>query len=150
VEAKPRGEGPEAVAGEKLTIPLNQTLRSDFSGATMQLRTMGAGFEGVPGFDVSLTADKSQAVLDLAALKTPPGDYVIAFLGSAVAKYRHHPEAIGIAGKDFRRPLGDQLRHFGRAPARFSELRDAGQQRVLPARIFVQAPEQQPFAQAPR
>lgn len=87
----------EIAAGEKLTIPLTQTLRSEFSGATMQLRTMGAGFEGVPGFDVSLTADKSQAILDLAALKTAPGDYSIAFYGSAVAKYRHHPEAIGVA-----------------------------------------------------
>lgn len=91
------GEVLEVAAGEKLTIPLAQTLRSEFSGATMQLRTMGAGFEGVPGFDVSLTADKSQAILDLAALKTPPGDYSIAFYGSAVAKYRHHPEAIGVA-----------------------------------------------------
>ncbi len=87
----------EVVAGEKLTIPLAQTLRSEFSGATMQLRTMGAGFEGVPGFDVSLTADKSQAIVDLGALKTPPGEYTFAFFGSAVAKYRHHPEAIGVA-----------------------------------------------------
>jgi hypothetical protein len=87
----------QVTAGEKLTIPLVQTLRSEFSGATMQLRTMGAGLEGVPAFDVSLTADKSQAILDLAALKTPPGDYSIAFYGSAVAKYRHHPEAVGIA-----------------------------------------------------
>jgi hypothetical protein len=87
----------QVVAGEKLTIPLLQTLRSEFSGATMQLRAMGAGFEGVPAFDVSLTADRSQAILDLAALKTPPGDYSMAFFGSAVAKYRHHPEAVGIA-----------------------------------------------------
>lgn len=87
----------EVTAGEKLTIPLNQTLRSEFSGATMNLRTMGVGFEGAPAFDVSLTADKSQAVFDLAALKTQPGDYTIAFLGSAVAKYRHHLEAVGIA-----------------------------------------------------
>jgi membrane protein involved in colicin uptake len=33
-------------------------------------------------------------VLDLAALKTPPGDYTLAFIGSAVAKYRYHPAAV--------------------------------------------------------
>jgi hypothetical protein len=84
----------EAAAGEKLTIPLMQTRRSEFSGATMQLKTFGAGFERVPQFDVPLSADVSQAVLDLASLKTPPGDYLISFYGSAVAKYRYHPEAV--------------------------------------------------------
>jgi hypothetical protein len=87
----------EVKAGEKLTIPLVQTRRSEFSGATMQLKAIGAGFERVPAFDVSLTADASQAVLDLASLKTPPGDYLIAFYGSAVAKYRHRPEAVTAA-----------------------------------------------------
>lgn len=84
----------EVAAGEKLTIPLALTRRSEFSGATMQLKTFGAGFERVAPFDVSLTADASEAVLDLAALKTPPGDYQISFYGSAVAKYRYHPEAV--------------------------------------------------------
>uniref|UniRef100_A0A7C2NUU3 Uncharacterized protein n=1 Tax=Schlesneria paludicola TaxID=360056 RepID=A0A7C2NUU3_9PLAN len=36
-------------------------------------------------------------MLDLAALKTPPGEYLLAFHGSAVAKYRHHPEAVPAA-----------------------------------------------------
>lgn len=84
----------QAVAGQTLTIPLVHTARSEFSAATMQMKTMGAGFEGVPAFDVALTAEKSQAVLDLAKLNTPPGEYLIAFYGSAVAKYRHHPEAV--------------------------------------------------------
>jgi hypothetical protein len=85
------------IAGEKLTIPLLHTRRSEFSGAVLQLRTMGAGFDRAPQCDVSLTADQSQAVLDTAALKTPPGDYLIAFYGGAVAKYRHQPEAIAAA-----------------------------------------------------
>jgi hypothetical protein len=75
-------------AGDKLTIPLFHTRRCEFSGATMQLRTMGAGFERVPAFNVSLTADQSQAVIDTAALKTPPGEYQIAFYGAAVAKHK--------------------------------------------------------------
>lgn len=85
------------VAGEKLTIPLNHTRRSDFSGDTLQLRTMGAVFERNPQFDVKISADQSQAVLDTAALKAAPGDYLIAFYGGAVAKYRHHPEAVAVA-----------------------------------------------------
>ncbi|MBI1348239.1 serine protease [bacterium] len=86
-----------AHVGEKLTIPLNHTRRSEFSGATMELKTMGAGFERHPMFTIPLTADQSETTLDLAALKTPPGEYLIAFYGSAVAKYRHHPEAIETA-----------------------------------------------------
>jgi hypothetical protein len=82
-------------AGGKLTIPLFHTRRSDFSGATMQMKTMGAGFERVPAFNVSLTAEESQAVIDTAALKTPPGDYRIAFYGAAVAK--HKPQAVANA-----------------------------------------------------
>ncbi len=87
----------EAVAGEKLTIPLVHTRRSEFSGGTLQLRTMGAGFDRNASFDVSLTANGSQAVLDLSTLKPAPGDYLIAFYGSAVAKYRHRPDAVTAA-----------------------------------------------------
>lgn len=87
----------EVTAGEKLTIPLVQTRRCDFSGDTMQLKAFGSGFEQVPAFNVPLTADFSQATIDLGALKTAPGDYLIALYGSAVAKYRRHPEAVAAA-----------------------------------------------------
>ncbi|AMV18804.1 serine protease [Planctomyces sp. SH-PL14] len=87
----------EAKAGTTLKIPLVQTRRSEFSGATMSLKTFGSGFEANAPFTVPLTADASEAVIDLAKLKTPPGDYQIAFYGSAVAKYRHHPEAVTAA-----------------------------------------------------
>lgn len=87
----------EATAGSKLTIPLKHTRRMDFSGATIGLRAYGAGFEKFPSFDASLKEDSSEAVVDLAALKTPPGDYVIAFYGSAVAKYRYNLEAVRAA-----------------------------------------------------
>jgi hypothetical protein len=90
-------EALEVVAGQKLTIPLVQTRRSEFSGATMQLKAIGAGFEGMPPFEVPLNADSSQAIIDLGALKTPPGEYRVAFQGYAVAKYRHQPEKIEIA-----------------------------------------------------
>ncbi|MFY9255211.1 MAG: serine protease, partial [Fuerstiella sp.] len=48
-------------------------------------------------FDIALDADTSEAVLDLAKLKTPPGEYTIAFYGSAVAKYGYLPEAVPAA-----------------------------------------------------
>lgn len=95
--APPAGMVCEATVGEKLTIPLVLTRRSEFSGDTMQVRTMGAGFEQNPAFNLSLTQENAEAVLDLAALKTPPGEYVIAFYGGAVARYRHHPEAVAAA-----------------------------------------------------
>ncbi|MFM9962937.1 MAG: serine protease [Planctomycetaceae bacterium] len=99
----PPKEVQTVIAGEKLTIPLRHTRRSEFSGATLQLKTMGAGFDRTPQFDVTLTADGSQAVLDTAALKTAPGDYLIAFYGGAVAKYRHRPDAVPVAEEDHRK-----------------------------------------------
>lgn len=87
----------EARAGTTLKIPLVQTRRSEFSGATMNLKTAGAGFERMPVIKHSLTEDVSEATIDLAALKTPPGDYLIAFYGGAVAKYRHRPDMVEVA-----------------------------------------------------
>lgn len=87
----------EAKVGEKLTIPLVHRPRSEFSGATVRLRAFGNGFEAVPGFDASLTAPNSEVTLDLAALKTPPGEYLIAFYGAAVAKYRYNEEGVILA-----------------------------------------------------
>ncbi len=87
----------EATVGEKLTIPLALTRRSEFSGATMELRTAGVGFDRVPVITLPLTADQSQVVVDLVTLKTLPGDYLIAFYGGAVTKYRHQPEAVAAA-----------------------------------------------------
>ena len=93
----------EATVGQKLTIPLVHTRRSEFSGSILQLKTSGEGFENVPRFDVPLSADTSEAVLDLGALNTPPGDYLIAFYGSAVAKYRYNPEAVTAAESNHRK-----------------------------------------------
>ena len=95
--ASTEGKVWETVAGEKLTLPLIHSRRCDFSGANISLKTFGPGFEGVPAFDASLTAESSEVVLDLAKLKTPPGDYTIAFYGSAVAKYRYNLEAVSSA-----------------------------------------------------
>jgi len=87
----------EVTVGEKVTVPFVQTLRSEFQGATAELKPIGAGFEAASNLALTLTADKAEVVLDLAALKIPPGDYLVAFQGSAVTKYRHHPEAVPAA-----------------------------------------------------
>lgn len=78
----------EAVAGTQVAIPLFLQQRMEFSGAIVQLKTFGVGFESTPQFDLSLSSNTCEASLDLAKLKTPPGDYVIAFYGGAVAKFK--------------------------------------------------------------
>ena len=87
----------EVTAGETLTLPLTLTRRSEFSGKLMQLHTFGDGFEGNGQFEIDITADTAEAVLDTAKLKTKPGDYLIAFYGGAVAKYRYNPLAVAVA-----------------------------------------------------
>jgi hypothetical protein len=138
--AREGGNVVEAKVGEKITLPLVHTRRSEFSGAKMQLNTMGAGFERVPQFDLPLTADSSQAVLDLAALKTPPGEYLIAFYGSAVAKYRHHPEAV-LAAEEVHRQAEQEVARLdaevkqlsGEADAAPPEKKEEAQQAVAAA-----------------
>jgi hypothetical protein len=86
----------EVVAGQKLTVPFTLTRRSEFQGAST-LRAIGCGLEAVPALEVNFTTDKIEATIDTAALKCAPGDYVLAFHGPAVTKYRHHPEAVPAA-----------------------------------------------------
>ncbi|MBC8116225.1 MAG: serine protease [Candidatus Saccharimonas sp.] len=109
ITVSPPKEVQTVIAGEKLTIPLLHTRRSEFSGAVLQLRAMGAGFDRTPQFDVSLTADQSQAVLDTAALKVAPGDYLIAFYGGAVAKYRHQPDAVAAAEETHKKVMQELM-----------------------------------------
>ena len=92
----------EGTEGEKISIPLVHMRRGEFSGAVMAAKTLGAGFEKFQ-FELPLDKDSSEAVLDLAALKTPPGDYRIAFYGGAVAKYQHYPAGVDLASANVNR-----------------------------------------------
>jgi len=83
----------EATVGGKLTIPLIQTKRCEFSGTVLQMKTFGDGFDRIPPFNLSLDSANSEAIIDLAALKTTPGEYRFAFYGGAVAKYRLKPDS---------------------------------------------------------
>lgn len=78
----------EAVAGTTVRLPLRLAKRSEFSGGVLQLRAFGPGFEGLPAFDVPLSADGHDAVIDLEKLKIAPGDHTIAFYGTAIVRYR--------------------------------------------------------------
>ncbi len=77
----------EAPVGGTLSIDLKLTRRGEFSGKTLSLQTFGPGLERATKFDVSLVDDRSTATIDLGRLKTPPGEYTVAFYGGAVAKY---------------------------------------------------------------
>jgi hypothetical protein len=84
----------EAKAGETLKIPLKLIWREEFTGTSIGLKAYGAGFEGVKEFEIPVKGGTHEAVLDLAALKTVPGDYTLAFYGSAVSRYRYNPTAV--------------------------------------------------------
>ena len=83
----------EVAAGQKATIPLTLTRRTEFSGSVIELRAFGDGFERFPKLSVPITADSAEAIIDTAALKTPPGEYVVAFYGGAIARYKDTPAA---------------------------------------------------------
>jgi hypothetical protein len=84
----------EAPAGTKLTIPLKLQWRGDFSGGPVKLKPLGADFASLPAFDVPSKTAESQVVIDLATLKTPPGEYALALHGGVVAKYSYNPAAV--------------------------------------------------------
>jgi hypothetical protein len=86
-----------AAPGAKVTIPLTLARRGEFNGGKMSVKFFGVGFEQAPAAEIPLTADKAEVVLDLAALKTPPGEYTIALYGGAVTKYRYAPDAVAAA-----------------------------------------------------
>jgi hypothetical protein len=87
----------EAKAGETLKIPLKVTWRNDFTGTSIKLKAIGDGFTAVSELEIPVKAATAEAVLDFAALKTPPGEYALAFYGSAVSKYRYNPAAVPLA-----------------------------------------------------
>lgn len=83
--------------GEPLTIPLKAAWRNDFTGTSIKLKAYGAGFEGMKEIELPIKAATQDAVLDLAALKTPPGDCTLAFHGIGITKYRYNPAAVPLA-----------------------------------------------------
>jgi septal ring factor EnvC (AmiA/AmiB activator) len=94
---------------------------------------MGHGFERFK-LEIPLDADSSEAVIDLAALKIPPGDYRIAFYGGAVAKYRYNVDAVHRAEadlKDAEQELADTQAELSRLT---QQLTDATEEMKEPLR----------------
>ena len=86
----------EAKAGDKLTIPLKLTWRSEISGQ-LRLRAYGAGFTGLKPVEVAAKSGTAELVLDLATLKPTAGEHTLAVYSGYVAKYRHNPAAVILA-----------------------------------------------------
>jgi hypothetical protein len=84
----------EATVGQTLKIPLRITWRNEFNGASIKLKPYGSVFAAMKDIDLPIKAGTSEVVVDLAALKTPPGDHTLTFSGIAVTKYRPNPEAL--------------------------------------------------------
>ena len=76
----------EAKAGATLKIPLALTWRGEHTTA-LKLKALTPGFEAMKEIDIAVKAASAEAVLDLATLKTAPGDYTLAF--HVVAKGKH-------------------------------------------------------------
>ena len=84
-------------AGGTLKIPLRITWRSEFNGASIKLKPYGSVFGALKEIDLPIKAAASEAVLDTAALKTPPGDYTLSFSGIAVIKHRPNQDTLKAA-----------------------------------------------------
>jgi len=125
----------EIKQGETLSIPLVHTLRSEFSGNVIQLKTFGPGWEGNPPFDISIADKESQAKLQAGVIKAAPGDYTIAFYGPAVAKYRYNPldvifaqsqlDKAELALKNITEELAQKTQQASNAPAEQKAAADA-------------------------
>jgi len=90
----------ETKVGETLKIPLRISWRSEFNGTSIKLKAYGTIFGGMKEIELPIKAATSEAVIDLAALKTPPGDYTLAFSGISITKYQPNRDAVQIAEEE--------------------------------------------------
>jgi hypothetical protein len=90
----------EAKVGETLKIPLRVTWRNEFNGNSIKLKAYGTIFGGMKEIELPIKAATSEVVLDLASLKTPPGDYTLAFNGISITKYHPSRDAVKIAEEE--------------------------------------------------
>ncbi len=93
----------EAKAGETLKIPLKLTWRNEFNGTSVKFKAYGTFFGGMKEMDVPIKAATSEAVLDLAALKTPPGDYTFALKGIGITKYHPSQDTVKMADEQLKK-----------------------------------------------
>jgi hypothetical protein len=87
----------QAKVGETLKIPLKITWRNEFTGTSIKVKAYGDGFNTLKDFEIPIQATSHEVILDLAALKTAPGDYTLAFYSLGISKYRYNPAAVTLA-----------------------------------------------------
>lgn len=97
----------EAKVGEKVSVSLVHHRASDFSGDTIQMKMLGAGFEKVPQFNVNVTKPSTDVVLDLKALNLPPGEYRLSCVGGGVVKYSHQPDVVQATERETQKVLSE-------------------------------------------
>lgn len=97
----------EATAGETLKIPLAVTWREEFNGVALKLKPLGSVFAAVKPIDLPVKAATAEAVVDLAALKTPPGEHLLCFSGIGVVKHRANAEVATLAEEERKRAEGE-------------------------------------------
>ncbi len=122
----------EVEMGQSLTIPLEITRRSEFLGASTDLKTLGAVFSKSAAFALPLNKDAAEAKFDLVKLNAPPGEYTIAFYGSAVAKYAHNPAAVLLAESSLKK-LQQTATEAAAEAQRLSEIAAAASTEAKPA-----------------
>lgn len=122
----------EATAGQVLKIPLKVTWRNDFTGASVKLKAYGEGFTTLKEVDIPVKAATAELVLDLGALKTPPGTHTLALYGSAVSKYRYNPAAVPLAEAEQKK--AEQLAATAAAEAKKLAATDAEAAKLAAAR----------------
>jgi len=93
----------EGQAGTTLKIPLRVTWREPFNGGSIRLTPFGTVFAGVKPIDLAVGSATAEAVVDLAALKTPPGEHVLAFSGISVVKHQANPDVVRVAEEERKR-----------------------------------------------
>lgn len=93
----------EIEVGKTLKIPLAITWREEFNGGSIRLKPFGTVFAGVKPIELPIKAATAEVVLDLAAMKTPPGEHMLAFSGISVVKHRPNPEIVKLAEEDQQR-----------------------------------------------
>lgn len=93
----------EATVGQMLRIPLAITWREEFNNASIKLKPFGTVFAGLAPIDVPFKASTVDVTLDLASLKTPPGEYVLAFSGISVVKHHSNPDVVRAAEEEQKR-----------------------------------------------
>ena len=98
----------QVIAGGTLKIPLRITWRSEFNGASIKIKPFGSVFGAMKEIDLPIKAATSEVVLDTASLKTPPGDYTLAFSGIAVIKHRPNEDTVKMA-EDEQKKAGEEV-----------------------------------------